>query len=119
MKSAIRVLRWIARGLSVALILLFGELIVGEGPPPFFPLSLQTIESVLLLLNLLGLLVALRAEATGGVLGIIGAAGFYLTDFAVSGFQRFPGGWLFPLLLITPVLYLLVWWQRTQLLPPR
>jgi hypothetical protein len=112
MEDAITVLRWIARLLSVALVVLFCIFLIGEGPPPFFPLTLQTIASLLLLLALAGLLIALRAEALGGILGLAGSAGFYLTDFAASGFHQLPGGWIFPLLLIAPMLHLLVWWRR-------
>lgn len=106
------VLRWIARSLSAALLGLFCMFWVGEGPPPIFPPCFLTFEVGLLVLCLAGLVVAFRAELLGGTLGLAGSAGFYLANFAASGFHRFPGGWVFPLLLITPMLYLVVWWGR-------
>lgn len=103
------ILRWTARLLSVVLVALFCVFFLGEGHPPFFALSVQTMESSFLMLSLMGLLVAWRYEVFGGMLGMAGCVGFYLTDFAASGYHRLPGGWVFPLLFITPVLYLLAW----------
>ena len=107
-------LRWTARSLSVGLAALFAAIAVGEGPAPLLHLSWSTPSFCLLLLSLVGLLVAWRKEAFGATLAISGSVGFYVYDFVSSGFERFPGGWVFPLLILTPVLYLIAWTaQRT------
>lgn len=106
------ILRWTARLLGMVLLAIFCAFFLGEGHPPFLPLSVATMESYLLMLSLAGLLVALRYEALGGMLGMAGCIGFYLADFAASGCHRLPGGWVFPLLFVTPALYLLTWWRE-------
>ena len=99
--------RWAARVLSVALTLLFAAFAIGEGPPPMRPLSLHTLSFGLLAICLAGLLLAWRIEVVGAALALVAAVGFYLNDFFLSGFHAFPGGWVFPLLLITPLLYVI------------
>ena len=92
--SAMAILRWSARLLSVALIALFCVFLVGDGIPPFSALSIRTMSlGFLLLVSLAGLLIAFRAEALGGMMGLAGAAGFYLADFIASG--SFPRGGYF------------------------
>jgi hypothetical protein len=104
--SAASTIRWMARLLSIALIFLFAAVLIDEGPPPILPLSMQTLSAALLMLCLAGLLLAWRWEGAGAALALAGSVGFYLNDFIQSGFQRFPGGWVFPLLLLTPLMYL-------------
>jgi hypothetical protein len=113
MKHIVTVVRWSARLLTVGLAALFVFFLIGEGLPSLSSASLRVVVlSLFLLLSLAGLLIALRHEAFGGWLALAGSAGFYLTDCAASGFHRFPGGGVFPLLLITPLLYLFVSWRR-------
>lgn len=104
MKAAL-IVRWTARLLNLGLTALFVVLLIGEGPPPVLPLSWPSLSFLLLFLWLLGLLLAWRFEVAGPALAFAGIAGFYLNDFFLSGFQRWPGGWVFPLMLITPLLY--------------
>ena len=98
-------LRWTARALSAGLVALFVVLVIGEGPPPFWPLSLHTLLAALLVACHAGLLIAWRWELVGGLLAMSCMAGFYLVDFANSGFERFPGGWVFPSLFFTGLLF--------------
>lgn len=113
MKNIVNAARWSARLLTVGLNVLLVFFLIGEGFPSLWGASLQVVVlSMLLLLCWAGLLIALWCEALGGWLALAGSAGFYLADFAASGFRRFPGGPVFPLLLITPLLYLFVSWRR-------
>lgn len=105
-------LRSVARSLSIALATLIVILAVGEGLPPLFTMSVAALESWLLLLALVGLLAAWRSELWGGIAGLVGIGGFYFTDFAASGFRRFPGGWIFPILALVPVIFLSAWWRH-------
>lgn len=111
MASVIITLRWIARVLSAGLIALFCVFLIGEGFPPLYPVSRVTLQFFLLLLCLVGLLIAFRAEALGGMLAFAGSLGFYLVDIFATHRHRLPGGWVLPLLLITPMLYLLTAWR--------
>ena len=110
MKIAIA-LRWVARGLSLTLAGLLVLLAVGEGGPPLFALSVAALESWFLLLAVLGSLAAWRYELGGGMTGLVAVAAFYFTDFAASGYRHFPGGWVFPALALTPLIFLLAWWR--------
>ena len=111
--------RWTARTLSVALPLLFAAFAIGEGPPPMLPLSLHTLSFGLLAICLAGLLLAWRIEVVGAALALVAAAGFYLNDYLLSGFHSFPGGWVFPLLLVTPLLYLIAAFSENYRAVPR
>jgi hypothetical protein len=97
-------IRWIARILSLALFVLFAALVVGQGPPPLWPLSIHTVLFGLLILCFAGLLIAWRWQFAGGCLALVGITGFYVVHFVGSGSAQFPGGWVFPLALITAIL---------------
>jgi hypothetical protein len=99
------ILRWIARLSSLALVTLFVAIAIGEGPPPLWPLSIHTLLFCLLVLCLAGLLVAWRWELVGGLIALAGIVGFYLVHFANTGFGHFPGGWVFPSMFVTGVLF--------------
>jgi hypothetical protein len=102
------IFRGVARVLSFTLtavfvVFLFAHL--GEVRPKVWPLSWHSLSFLLLLLGLVGLLLAWRFEVGAASLSLIGIVGFYLNEFQLSGFQRWPGGWVFPLMLATPLLY--------------
>jgi hypothetical protein len=111
----ITILRWTARFVSVALLVYFYFL----GMSGFLKISnsspFEITPLTLLLLNLLGLLVALRAEALGGVLGLVGGGGFYLLELRANGFDFLSPGLIGILLLVTPLLYLIAWWWERAL----
>jgi drug/metabolite transporter (DMT)-like permease len=98
-------MRWTARLLSVTLALLFMAFVIGEGLPPALPFSMRSLSFALLAICLTGLLLAWRIEGMGAVLALVGSVGFYLNSFYLSGFRSLPGGWAFPLLIVTPLLY--------------
>jgi hypothetical protein len=100
-------IRWTARILSLALTILFAAFAIGEGPPPMLPPSLQTLSFGLLSICLAGLLLAWRFEVVGAAVALVAGVGFYLNDFFLSGFHSFPGGWVFPMLLVTPLLHII------------
>jgi hypothetical protein len=101
-----KLIRWIARLLSVGLAALFVALVVGEGAPPLWPLSVYMLLFALLTICHAGLLIAWRWELAGALMALLGMAGFYVVDFANSKFERIPGGWVCPLLFVTTLLYL-------------
>jgi hypothetical protein len=106
------IIRWAARCLSAALVGLFIVFFVGEGPPPLFEFSRDALMSWLLLLTVLGFMAAWRYEFWGGIIGLAAIADFYLTDYVAGDFRHWPRGWLFPGLMIVPLLFLLAWWLR-------
>ncbi|MGO9200680.1 MAG: hypothetical protein ACLQM8_09090 [Limisphaerales bacterium] len=107
------VLRWAARLSALALAGLVLLMAVGEGFNPFKLKPSELALSVPFWACWLGLCLGCRWEGLGGLLAVGGVAGFYLVDFAVTGFRQFPRGWAFPALAIPGVLFLLSWfWRR-------
>jgi len=110
------VLRWTARVLSAGLVFVFCIFALGEGLPARLKLN-EALLFACLALCLGGLLTAWRLETIGGILALLGAVGFYATELLTR--HRLPGGWILPLLLITPLLFLLAaWFQRLCYHPP-
>lgn len=93
------VLHWIACVTGTALVLLIAAFVIGDPPPPVLLLDPQVWA---LLVMVAGFLVTWRNDLVGGVMGIAGAAMFYLMNFEKAG--NFPGGWVFPLCFIPGVL---------------
>lgn len=114
MKTALA-LRWTARALSLALVALVLTLAMGEGPPPMFSATMVALQCWLLVLTLAGMLAAWKYELGGALAGLAGIGGFYLADFAASGFRRLPGGWVFPMMALIPTLFFLAWWRQRSL----
>jgi hypothetical protein len=100
------VLRWLARVLNIFLSATLVVFAVDEGLPPVSSLSWASLSFVLLAVWFAGMLLTWRWEAIGASAALIGIAGFYLYDFNLSGLERWPGGWVFPLMLLTPLFYL-------------
>ncbi len=100
---------WLARLSALAMAGLILLLAVGEG---FHPTKLTAPELILfvpLFLAWLGLWLGWRWEGLGGTLIVVGITGFYLSHFALTGFDRFPRGWAFPALAVPGLLFLLCW----------
>lgn len=100
------ILQWMARLLSLALAVLFVIFGFGQGLPQILPASIHTLSLGLIVLCQAGLLLAWRFELVGAIIGLLAAACFYLVDFGKDG-HSFPSGWVFPLLLMTPLPYLI------------
>lgn len=103
------ILRWGARLLSLTLTVSFAVFLaahLGQGQLPVWPPSWQSLSFFLLLAALIGLLLAWRFETGGALLSIVGMAGFYVNDFQLSGFRRWPSEWVFPLIFATALMYL-------------
>jgi hypothetical protein len=97
--------RWLARGLSVAVAAAVVLLLAGEGP--FDPRELTRPEAALMSLfwtAWLGLLVAWRWELLGGTMTVGGIAGFYAAELVAAG--HFPRGWAFAMIALPGALFL-------------
>jgi hypothetical protein len=97
--------RWLARGLSIAIAATVALFLVGEGP--FDPRESTRPEAVLMSLfwtAWLGLLVAWRWELLGGTMTVGGIAGFYAAEFVAAG--HFPRGWAFAVIALPGALFL-------------
>ena len=97
--------RWLARGLSLAVAGTLVLFFIGEGG--FDPRSLPGAEAAQMLLFAtawLGLLVAWRWELTGAALTLGGMALFYAVEFLTDG--HFPRGWAFAAIAFPGALFL-------------
>ncbi len=97
---------WLVKGVGVALLLLILAIVIGEGPPN--PLKMPGKELVLMAMMLImfgGLGVALWRQLIGGVVLLIGIAGFTI-------FGGMPSGWVFQLFWLLGFLNILCWWLR-------
>ena len=98
--------RWAARITGLLLVGLVVLMMIGEGGPPNIltqPFPVQ-VESVGMLLMLVGFLVGWRWRAIGGISAVTGFLLFLGTEFAVNG--RPPGGAI-PLFVIPGILLLI------------
>jgi hypothetical protein len=98
--------RWSARILSVGLAILFVAIAIGAGIPPLWPANADTLAILLLVSSLIGLILAWRLERGGALTALAAAGAFYVLEFYRSGWQHAPTGWVYPLLLVTSLLYL-------------
>jgi hypothetical protein len=97
-------LRWSARITGLLLVALVLLIAAGEGVfnPLKAPAPVQ-VESVALILILVGFLVGWRSERLGALLALVGFAVFTATELAVNG--KPPGGAI-PLMAVPGILYL-------------
>jgi hypothetical protein len=106
--SFIVVIRWTARILGILCLGLFLLFLVGEGGfNPFHLTMIELLMTLCLLIVLIGILVAWKKEGWGGAIMVGSIILFYLINFA--GSRKFPGGWVFPVLLVPGVLFLICW----------
>ena len=90
--------------LGTVLILLYTAFAIGAGPPP---LNAGTVALIVLAG---GFVLAWWSDVLGGLLSLVGIAGFYAWNLADAG--RFPGGWVFPLCFLPGVLQVVAWILR-------
>jgi hypothetical protein len=100
----VAIIRWTARVLAVLLIMLFATMAIGEGvPSPWILNRPEKFMFLALFVMLAGLVSALRYEAAGGILVLLGYAVFALLN------QEFIISWAFSLFPIAGLLFLLSW----------
>jgi hypothetical protein len=116
MNRTVTTIRWIARILSVLIILFWGIFIVGSlldsirGGHPSGPLSMHDrMGLTLMFVWLLGLALAWRWELAGAALTLAAflIEAFFINWRVVAGFGILPP--------ITALLFLIVWWMGRQL----
>ena len=99
-------LRWTARVVGIALLILIATFAVGEGVPN--PLAMSVLENLLtigILTMLVGQLLAWKWEGLGGLLIVGGFALFAIVNHGIS-FNIVFGPWL-----ATGLMYLICWWR--------
>lgn len=89
--------KWLARLVSLLLLVVVAMFVIGEGPPPL------TGHSAASFAILAGLLLGLFWDGVGAAVIVAGLAAFYLLNYWASG--RWPGG-AFPLFLLPAALLL-------------
>jgi len=99
-------LLWTARLLAAFLVGLVLVILIGEGGfNPFKLRQVEAIQMILFLTTCVGLIVAWRWPLVGGVISTGGMLLFFAVEFAVAG--RLPNGLVFPLMLLSGILFLL------------
>jgi hypothetical protein len=99
-------LRWTARLLAAILVGLVLVIYIGEGG--LNPLKLRPVDALQkthFLTACIGLGIAWRWPLLGGAISTVGMLLFFATEVAVTG--RLPNGLVFPLILVTGMLFLL------------
>lgn len=100
----VTIIRWIARVLSVLLIMLFVTMSFGERvPSPWILTPPEKYAFLALFVMLAGLVSALRWELIGGILILVGYALFALVN------QEIIISWAFTLFPVAGILFLLSW----------
>ncbi len=100
--------RIIATGIGILIGVLFVVFVIGErGYPPLFSFSMEALMTWCLVIYLLGILVSIKSVGIGGLMAILGIAGFYLINYASAG--KFPGGPVFPAMWVPPILLMVCW----------
>jgi hypothetical protein len=100
-------MRWSARSIGLLLGALILVILVGEGGSFSNKSSMEWLMMALFLSATTGLFLGWRWEIPGGILTIASMGGFYLVNYWASGFSRWPGGWVFPLIYLPGFLYVL------------
>ena len=101
-------IRWTSFILGLLLLALYLVFAIGEGAPPFFRISLESLMAWCLFTWCIAVLISLKWPGAGALFGLSGIGGFYGLNYLGSG--RFPGGPFFFLMWIPPLLFLLVWY---------
>ncbi len=105
-----KIVLWVARvwsliNLGFVILIMGGELLTPHAPPPT---SARDIISMAFFLGMcLGLVIAWRWEAIGGVITLAGLAAFYITLYLADG--RLPRGPYFVLVAAPGILFLVHW----------
>jgi hypothetical protein len=107
MTSLLTVLRWTARILGTAILILIATFAIGEGVPnPLATTIREDLLSVALLTMLVGLVAAWRWEGIGGLLILGGLAFFAVVNHGV------PLNLVFAPMLVVGLIYLGCGWRR-------
>jgi hypothetical protein len=93
--------KWLARTVSLGLLILVATFVIGEGPPPL------SVHSAAFGMILAGLLLGLFRDGAGAVVTLAGLASFYVLNYWASGL--WPSG-AFPLFFVPPGLLLVSCW---------
>ncbi len=103
--DAARLLRWAGRLASLTSLLILALFLVGEDFDPGHLRAREWLLAVFFPFGVaLGLILGWRRELLGGIIALIGLAGFYLVHLVLSG--SLPRGWVF-LALAAPAVLLL------------
>lgn len=105
--KAVIIIRWVARVISVILILFILGFAIQQKLNPFTMGSHELILTISFAVMWLGFVIAWFREGLGGFLIIAGILSFYLFSFIFSGFL--PQGLPLVILLTPGVLFLIVW----------
>ncbi|MBM4161793.1 MAG: hypothetical protein FJ217_11955 [Ignavibacteria bacterium] len=113
LSRVVKVLRWIARGLSALIAAFLFLLAVGEGLNP----ATLTLEEAVMMLGFLaswlGFIVGWKLEGVGGILIIGGLLWHCLFEFLFRG-TMFLGIWVV-VPALPGILFLLCWWGMRRL----
>ena len=111
----VRRLRWLARGTSMASIVLLVLFLFGDGLNPGAVKSREWIGLVFFPFGvILGMAVAWKREALGSLLSIGSLVGFYAVYGLILG-NRLPRGWAFAMFTTPAFLFLLTWFIQTTM----
>jgi hypothetical protein len=114
MKPYLQIIRWIARILGSALILLFLIFAIGEGGPNLFrSVPRELVMHLSLIAMLIGILIAWRKELIGGIIIVAGFAIFWIINYTYS--HHLGIGPIFPIFPIVGILFLFSSWQTKSL----
>ena len=107
--KATRTIRWVARITAALMVTLTLLIFVGEGlSEGFQPLLNMTARETAMMVSFiavwLGLLLAWKWEAVGGLLTVLGSMAFYAINYLFSGY--FPRGPFFLILASPSLLFL-------------
>ncbi len=108
-KYAIKTFSWLVKGVGVAILLLLLAILIGEGPPNPFKLTVRELFlMVVLLITLIGLALAVWRQLIGGIVVLAGIAGFTI----FGGIQQ---NWVFYAFWVIGLLNIICWWlERLQ-----
>ncbi len=106
-----RTIHWIARGWSIASIVFFLLIFLGEILFPHAEASFRLRDVILFIFfpigTFAGMILAWRWELLGGALTVGGVVGFYVAPWVMDG--RFPRGPYFLLIAAPGFLFLTAW----------
>ena len=109
-RQTVRVVRWTARLLGTAMLLMMVAFAIGEGlPNPLSQPPTVMLELLAMLAMWLGLLAALKWEGIGAALVLCGYACFCAVEWQAPN-VHFPWG----LFLLAGLLYLFCWWSTRR-----
>ena len=109
------VLRWSARATSLCVLGLLALFAVGAKIDLAALAPVDWIQMLFFLWTAVGMILAWRGEARGGMLSLLGLFAFHLTEWSTSG--RWPRGWALPALAVPGLLFLASAWVGRSVRP--